>query len=392
MKQTHSAKNNSLVTLVLKDFWFCLDQIFAMVKRTRISPKVKAYARFLRTDWHQTVREVAKTCSISPASVVRINREPVRNIGTAHRVSNAGRKPKLKERQKRGLLRAVKHLRNINANFTVREVMAECHINESDVSVRTVQRFLNSKGYFYLQARKKGLLRQTDLKARLQFARKIKRQRNDQFWKENIMFYFDGVSFGHKTRPMDQARVPKGRIWRKTSEGLAFGCTAKGQKVGTQGKVVRIFAAISYGKGVVLARSYKKLSGAKFAKFVNRHFERVIRRCGPGKSNTFLQDGDPSQNSAAAKAVFSKLKLQVFTIPARSPDFNPIENVFKILNDNLRRDALKEEIYSETFQQFRRRVIRTLKAIPTATIDRIIDSMTRRVDRVIQLRGTRLKY
>ena len=65
------------------------------------------------------------------------------------------------------------------------------------------------------------------------------------------MFYFDGASFAHKTRPMDQAGAPKGRIWRKTSKGLAFGCTSKGQKVGTQGRVVRIFFAISYGKGVV---------------------------------------------------------------------------------------------------------------------------------------------
>ena len=183
-----------------------------------------------------------------------------------------------------------------------------------------------------------------------------------------------------------------GRIWRKKSEGLAFGCMAKGQKVGTQGKVVRIFAAISHWKGVVLAKCYTKLSRDRFAHFVIKHFQLLIEKCGPGKSNTFLQDGDPSQNSAAARAAIAKFNLSIFTIPARSPDLNPIENVFKILNENLRNDALKKGIYTENFRQFRKRVIRTLKAIPTATIDNIIDSMNRRVDKVIQLGGTRLKY
>ena len=58
-------------------------------------------------------------------------------------------------------------------------------------------------------------------------------------------------------------------MWRKKNEGLSFGCTAKGKKVGSGGKVVRVYAAIAYGKGVVLAKPYKKLTGKKFSKFVS---------------------------------------------------------------------------------------------------------------------------
>ena len=72
--------------------------------------------------------------------------------GVAQSVPKLGRPFKLSLRQKHGLLRAVRILRGINANFTARDVMKECNIDESRVSVRTVQRFLNSKGYFYLQA------------------------------------------------------------------------------------------------------------------------------------------------------------------------------------------------------------------------------------------------
>ena len=45
--------------------------------RVRISPETRAYVRFLRIEGRKTVREVAKICSISPASVVRIIRKPV---------------------------------------------------------------------------------------------------------------------------------------------------------------------------------------------------------------------------------------------------------------------------------------------------------------------------
>ena len=184
--------------------------------RVRISPKTRAYVRFLRIEGRETVREVAKICSMSPASVVRIIRKPVGGNGVAQSVPKLGRPVELSLRQKRGLLRAMRILRGINADFTARDVMKECNIDESRVNVRTVQRFLNSKGYFYLQARKEGLLRRSDLGERLQFTRNLKRRESEQFWKEDIMFYFDGASFAQKTRPMDQAGAPEGHIWRKT--------------------------------------------------------------------------------------------------------------------------------------------------------------------------------
>jgi hypothetical protein len=47
--------------------------------------------------------------------------------------------------------------------------------------------------------------------------------------------YLDGTGFAYKRNPLNQALAPKGRVWRKRSEGLTPGCTAKGQKTGTGG-------------------------------------------------------------------------------------------------------------------------------------------------------------
>lgn len=126
---------------------------------------------------------------------------------------------------------------------------------------------------------------------------------------------------------MDQAIAPRGRIWRKPSEGLAFGCTAKGKKVGTGGEVLHLFVAISYGKGVVLAKAYKKLNARKFSSFVRRYFPRTIKACG--------------------------------TIPPRSPDLIPIENVFNNAGAMLRKDAVRKRIQVERFADFKKCIIRT---------------------------------
>ena len=59
--------------------------------------------------------------------------------------------------------------------------MREAGINSTNVSCRTIQRFLRSKGYKYLHARQKGLLTAQDIVKRLKFAREMKREHTEDF-------------------------------------------------------------------------------------------------------------------------------------------------------------------------------------------------------------------
>ena len=52
--------------------------------------------------------------------------------------------------------------------------MDEAGIQQKDVSVRTVSRFLNSKNYYYLQTRRKGLMTAEDHSKRVKFAKYMK--------------------------------------------------------------------------------------------------------------------------------------------------------------------------------------------------------------------------
>ena len=101
-----------------------------------------------------------------------------------------------------------------------------------------------------------------DLKTRLSFAKWCKKELPENFWTEHLSFFLDRTGFAHKSNPCEQARATKGRTWRKISGGLALGCTSKGRKERTGGKVLKLMVAISYGKGVIICEPYEKISGA----------------------------------------------------------------------------------------------------------------------------------
>lgn len=205
--------------------------------------------------------------------------------------------------------------------------------------------------------------------------------------------WHDVVSFIHKYNPCDQARAPRTMAWRRPNEGLKFKCTAKGSHEGTGGKVAHFFAAVAYGKGVVLCEQYHgKLNGKSFADFVREHFPRIFATCANRKGKLFLQDGDPSQNSKKAKDTMHSVGARKFSIPPRSPDINPIENIFNQVKRKLSSDAIEKNIEQESFKTFSERVQKTIENFPTDIIDRTIESMDKRIGLIIISKGQRTKY
>ena len=161
--------------------------------------------------------------------------------------------------------------------------------------------------------------------------------------------------------------------------------------MGCGGRVIKYMVAISYEKGVVLCEEYQHLDGEFFKKFILKHFATVFCKCGK-RGRMFLQDGDPSQNSAKAREALDSVRAEIFTIPPRSPDLNPIENLFHIVKETLRKDALQKEISYETMPEFSSRIKSTFMSMEAEVIDRIISSMNKRINKIIVNKGKRIKY
>ena len=127
-----------------------------------------------------------------------------------------------------------------------------------NISYRLIYRGLKAAGFNFLPVRKKGVVTNGDRRKRKAFARECKKlvSTSPNFFTRSIAFYLDGVSFVHKTRPLSNALAPRGRVWRKRSEGLQV--TAKGSKSLSCRKLLHILVAISHKQGVVMSRNIRE--------------------------------------------------------------------------------------------------------------------------------------
>ena len=237
-------------------------------------------------------------------------------------------------------------------------------------------------------------MRAADLNARLEFCKNIrKRKLGQSFWNNHVAIYLDAKGFQYKTQPLDQARAPSAREWRKRNEGLKFGCTAKGSKEGCVN--VNFMVGISHSsKGVVLCHHFKKaLTADKMVQIIETAMPEAFDKSIDSFGRRVLMDGCPRQNSKKVLKALEDVGALVFKIPPRSPDLNPIENFFALVTKTLRKQVIEENIVKETYDEFVKRVQETMLNFSIPKIDRIFDSVDKRITLIMESsKGCRIKY
>ena len=126
------------------------------------------------------------------------------------------------------------------------------------------------------------------------------------------------------------------------------------------------------------------------SEFVTRIFPALFPRQGCRKM--LVMDNNPSQTSAMAMKAVKDQGAQLFGIPARSPDLNPIENVFHIVKSNLDMQVRTQGITHETWEEFKDRVCKTLLNTSVEFVSNLLLTMPKRIDAVISGKGYRTKY
>ena len=375
-------------------------------KLSIIPPHVSFRLRYLYQDKGIKGKELLKLYpEFSKTSIYRHAKKPIDSTEVVDkRKFNKGRPKILTIREERKVIRSIPLLRQTVGSYGVKRLRVFAGINKN-VCDQTVRNLLKANGYQYLHSRKKGLLKKKDIRQRFSYAKKVRRITNVNIWTRGIAFYLDGVGFQHKYNPLDEARSTKTMAWRRRDEGLEPMCTAKGSRVGSGGRVAHFMVAIAYGKGVILCEQYfGRLNGAKFAQFIRTHFPNTFSASANPTGKIFLQDGCPIQNSKKAKEAMYEVGAKKFSIPPRSPDMNPIENVFNVVKVELERQALDQNItfedfenYNqnitfENFENFSSRVKETLNTFSVQYINKTINSMDARMKMVIRKKGKRIKY
>ena len=152
--------------------------------------------------------------------------------------------------------------------------------------------------------------------------------------------------------------------------------------------------AIAFGRGVILREVYEKMNAAFFSDFIKTHFNLCFGKSGPKAMGRrmFIMDNDPCQTSKAAMLALSEIECELHRIPPRSPDLNPIENIFHLVKNSLKKEAISLNIAHETFDNFKERVLRCFDNFDCNIIDRTISSMPKRIENVITSKGKRINY
>ena len=335
-----------------------------------------------------TLKEIAQRCKISKTSVHRLI--STRDTAPENNRSLCGRKRKVNPEQEELILGSITELRDKEGSFSSRRLMERTEIRH--VTDRTVRRLLNRNGYFFLQARKKGLMSEEDKERGLHLPKRCKKTIPQMYGHTPSPFTWMVFRSSTRRTQWTQPVLLKEEYGEKKSEGLTQGCLAKGKKVGTGGKVAKFIVAISFGKGVVICERYETMNGNFFSSFIDKNFNTMFSYSDKGLSRMWLQDGDPSQNSRAARDAMVRCQSELLKIPPRSPDLNRIENIFHIVSRKLEKDALQQEITHESYEEFCDRVQETINSILWESIDKTIRSMNGRVAEIIRSNGERLKY
>lgn len=306
--------------------------------------------------------------------------------GEVVRKSGSGRPKKLSPQTVRALGRAVTADRFI----TAQELQTEFRLNggENAVSSRTIRRAITDiRGYNSYWSAKKPYISEKNRQKRLLWCQDKVNWTVEQ-WRR-VMWTDES--------PYCLRYSGRLRVWRLHNERYSPQCLQGTIKHDKKIMVWGAFAAHGVGH---LHRINGIMDGHKYHQILIHHMRPSLQRLFPNGDGIFQQDNDPKHT---AKIVINYLnnnhipqfdllpfrfdkKDASFRWPAQSPDLNPIENLWSILDRQItnRRSNSEEELFDI--------VLAAWNNLDPIQLTKLSDSMRSRVAAVIANNGYQSKY
>ncbi len=242
------------------------------------------------------------------------------------------------------------------------------------VSAETVRSRLWETGEFgnYLMIRKPLITKKNRL-ARLAWAQVHKNWTVEQ-WRRVIWSDESPFVLRCKRRPT---------VWRRHSERLHIKNTIATVKHDKKINVWGCFSAHAVGRihlveGIMESNQYVNILRTQLVTSAFELYE---------DSNwIFQQDNDPKHTSRVTKAFMAEASINLLPWPSQSPDLNPIENLWSILDVKLKDRRCNNE--TELFEC----ISNGWNALDISTLSHLVDSMPDRCKAVIEAKGMMTKY
>ena len=313
-------------------------------------------------------------------ALVRVNGSTVSRILKRYRQTgefapgtSTGRPRSTNIRDDRVLFRTMEQDRRASARSLANSWSV--HLNRC-ISRRTTNRRMTRRGFRARRLIKQPFLTQRNRALRLDWARQH----------ANLtVHHWRHVIFTDESRVMLDAHDGRQRVRRMRGQPLQE-ADIQPMRQGAGGSV-HIWGAIHYGGKSELRILVETVNGARYQQLLTDY---ALPYCRGVYQNNFVwqHDNAPAHKCHAVTTFLANEGITVLPWPACSPDCNPIENCW---------DRLKREVYSmvprpQNLAELTAALHQAWRGMDQAYVNRLIDSMPRRVTSVINANGRHTTY
>lgn len=259
-----------------------------------------------------------------------------------------------------------------NARLNAPEIRNE--LNLTEISSRTIQRRLDDAGLYGRRPAFKPWISSKNIKERLEFAKRhVNWTSNDWkaiLWSDESKFnLFNNDGKGYVRRPKNK------RFDSKYTVGtVKFG-----------GGHICVWGCFSWHSVGPICRIEGKMDQLQYREILSNtmlpHFKQDMPR-----ESQFQHDNDPKHTAKLVKQWLVDNEIPVMKWPAQSPDLNPIENLWGEVERRIRGCKFHNS------DQLFRVVNQEWNLLPKTLIEKLVESMPRRCQAVIDAKGYSTKY
>lgn len=312
-------------------------------------------------------RKIAKKFRVS-FSAVRYIWKNYQQLGSVADKAGRGRKRLTTPRDDARIAREV----HKNSKITSRAIKENLLLN---VSARTVRRRLQEQEFKNKFAVRRPWISKRNRVKRLQFAKKHA---------DNPIAFWKRVLWSDESKFEIFGTKQRSRVWVKPGEDLLDKNIKKTVKHG--GGNIMVWGCFAWSGVGELAQIDGIMNADKYIDILSENLEPSVLKIGLENGFLFQQDNDPKHTARKTQKFFRGSRIKVLEWPPQSPDLNPIENLWSILDAKLDKSNVTNKYrLFEALQM-------AWESIDQSYLQNLVESMPRRLGAVIRANGGHTKY
>lgn len=311
--------------------------------------------------------KISELMEISTPAISRVIKRWER-YNTVESPKGQGRKRKTSARDDRAIIRYVE-----NNRFTTAKKI-KMDIDLPKVCLNTIRNRIKEDNHFnsYWAARKPFISKINQTK-RLNWAKEHLNWTIEQ-WKQVLWTDESPYCFSSKA---------KKKVWRGHNERYIVKCL---QGTVKHDHMINVWGGFCFSGVGEIVQIHGIMDQYLYLQILQNDMQLSADVLFNRKNWIFQQDNDPKHTANTVKEYLKNQNIELLEWPAQSPDLNPIENLWSIIERDISDRVVSTE--GELFKL----IENAWKNIPVKVLNRLVESMSSRCKAVIESKGMPTKY